>query len=127
MPKLRTTGSLRITALLMLWNCPHCPHGISPKTIKSERIAAEGNRRAMRCPTCNGEVEMNVHPSEYWQVVIPVLGLLSLWGASHKGTTASMVLAAVVVGGGLIATLYIRNKVLARWQRFRAPSASPRT
>ena len=108
----------------MLWNCPHCPHTLSPKTIKSERIAVEGNRRAMRCPACNGEVEMNVHPSEYWQVVIPLLGLFALWGASRNTSTASLVMAAVVVGGGLAATLYIRNQLLARWQRFRVPSAS---
>lgn len=109
----------------MLWNCPHCPHGISPKTIKSERIAdasqPQGKRRVMRCPACNGEVETNIHPAEYWQVVIPGLGLFALWGASRNGSTASMVVAAVVVGGGLAATLYIRNKLLARWQRFRAP------
>ena len=109
----------------MLWNCPHCPQGISPKTVKSERIAAEGNRRAMRCPHCNGELEMNVHPAEYWQVVIPVLGLFALWSASRNGSTASMAMAALVVGGGLAATLYIKNKVLALWQRFRAPAGPP--
>lgn len=114
----------------MLWNCPHCQQGISPKTIKSERIAApdgkdskDRHRRVMRCPHCNGEVEMNVHPSEYWQVVIPGLGLFALWNASRDvSSIATMVMAAIVVGGGLIATLYIRNKVLGHWQRFRAPS-----
>ena len=105
----------------MLWNCPHCQQGISPKTIVSERIAHEGNRRAMRCPHCKAEVAMNIHPAEYWQVVIPVLGLFALWGASRNGSTASMVMAAIVVSGGLIATLYIRNKLLARWQRLRVP------
>ena len=109
----------------MLWNCPHCQLGISPKTIKSEHIPAEGNRRAMRCPHCNNEVEMKVHPSEYWQVVIPVLGLFALWGASRNSSTASMVVAALVVGGGLAATLYIKTKILGRWQRFRAPASQP--
>ena len=75
----------------------------------------------MRCPACNGEVEMNVHPAEYWQVVIPVLGLFALWGASRNGSTTSMVMAAMVVGGGLAATLYIKNKLLGRWQRLRLP------
>lgn len=107
----------------MLWNCPHCQQGISPKTVKTERIAAEGNRRVMRCPACNDEVETNVHPAEYWQVVIPILGLLALWGASRNGTQASMVLAAIVVVGGLVATLYIKTKSLGRWQRFRKPEA----
>lgn len=114
----------------MLWNCPHCQLGISPKTIKAERIAddsqAHGKRRVMRCPHCNREVEMNVHPSEYWQVVIPGLGLFALWNASRDvSSIATMVMAAIVVGGGLIATLYIRNKVLGMWQRFRAPDAPP--
>ncbi len=111
----------------MLWNCPHCQQGISPKTIKSERVAdadkPQEKRRVMRCPHCNGEVEMNVHPSEYWQVVIPGLGLFALWNASRDvSSIATMVMAAIVVGGGLIATLYIRNKVLGLWQRFRTPS-----
>ena len=110
----------------MLWNCPHCQLGISPKTIKAEHIPHEGNRRAMRCPHCNAEVEMNVHPAEYWQVVIPVLGLFALWTASRNGSTPSMVMAAIVVGGGLIATLYIRNKTLGMWQRFRAPGSAPK-
>lgn len=114
----------------MLWNCPHCQQGISPKIIKSERVAVAGKpeekRRVMRCPHCNGEVEMNVHPSEYWQMVIPGLGLFALWNASRAGSSmATMVMAAIVVGGGLIATLYIRNKVLGMWQRFRAPDAPP--
>ena len=109
----------------MLWNCPHCKLGILPRTIKSERLAAEGNRRVMRCPHCNGELEMNVHQMEYWQVVIPVLGLFALWTASRNGGTASMIMAGVVVGGGLIATLYIKNKVLGMWQRFRAPNGKP--
>ena len=110
----------------MLWNCPHCQLGITPKTIKSEQIAdpggKNGKRRVMRCPHCQAEVEMNIHPAEYWQVVIPVLGLFALWGASRNGSTASMVLAAIVVGGGLVATLYIRNTLLGLWQRLRAPS-----
>ena len=110
----------------MLWNCPHCQLGITPKTIKSERIADVANpaeqRRVMRCPHCDREVEMNIHPAEYWQVVIPGLGLFALWIASRNDSTASMVMAAIVVGGGLVATLYIRNKLLGLWQRLRAPS-----
>ena len=106
----------------MLWNCPHCQHLISNRTIKSVKLPSQNNRRAMHCPACNNEVEMNVHPSEYWQIIIPVLGLLALWGASkNSNSTASMVLAAVMVGGGLAATLYIKAVVLRQWQRFRAP------
>ena len=108
----------------MLWNCPHCQHAITDRTIKSVKVASEKNRRAMQCPACQGEVEMNVHSSEYWQIIIPVLGLLALWGASrNSNSTASMVLAAVMVGGGLVATLYIKIVLLKRWQRFRLPGA----
>jgi hypothetical protein len=107
----------------MLWNCPHCQHAITNRTIKSVKVASENNRRAMQCPACQGEVEMNVHSSEYWQIIIPVLGLLALWGASkNSNSTASMVLAAIMVGGGLAATLYIKNVLLKRWQRFRVPA-----
>ena len=106
----------------MLWNCPHCQHTINNRTIKSVKVASEKNRRAMQCPACSNEVEMNVHSSEYWQIIIPVLGLLALWGASRNpNSTASMILAAVFVGGGLAATLYIKAVLLKHWQRFRVP------
>ena len=106
----------------MLWNCPHCQHAITNRTIKSVKVACENNRRAMQCPACSNEVEMNVHSSEYWQIIIPVLGLLALWGASRNpNSTASMILAAVFVGGGLAATLYIKAVLLKHWQRFRVP------
>ena len=109
----------------MLWNCPHCQQHITPKTVKSVKLAAEGNRRAMLCPACDGEVEMSVHPAEYRQLAIPALGLFVLWWASKAGTTASRVIAAVAVAAGLISTIYINKRVLNTWQRFRAPGAKP--
>ena len=47
-----------------------------------------GERRVMRCPACNGEVEMNIHDAEYWQVVIQVVGLFARWG--HGATAAPL-------------------------------------
>ncbi|MBL8376433.1 MAG: hypothetical protein JNM79_01030 [Burkholderiales bacterium] len=111
----------------MLWNCPHCGLPISTKTIISTRLANEGNRRAMFCPHCRAEVEMNVNPVEYWQLILPVLGLLALWGASRNGSQASMVLAAVVVGAGFFGTIYVNKRLLATWQRFRKPKGPDAT
>lgn len=107
----------------MLWTCPHCQHPVSTKTVVSTRVANEENRRAWFCPHCRAEMEMNVNPAEYWQLFIPALGLLALWGASRTGTQESMALAAVVVIGGIVATLYINKKLLANWQRFRKPGS----
>lgn len=107
--------------LPMYWNCPHCDHAITPKTLQSVKLPDQGNRRAMQCPACHGEVVMNVNPAEYWQLFIPALGLLALWGASRNNTTASMVVAALVVGGGLVATIYIKKVVMREWRRFRKP------
>ena len=110
----------------MLWNCPHCNHRITPKSLKATRIEAEAGRRAMLCPACNAEVEMNVHPAEYWQLAIPAVGLLFLWWASKAGSNASMIIAGVVVAAGLVATIVIRKRFLGQWRRFRGGrSGSP--
>jgi hypothetical protein len=110
----------------MLWNCPHCAQAISPKTLKSVKLENEGGRRALQCPACAQEVEMNVHRSEYWQLAIPAVGLVVLWWASRSGTQSAMILAAVVVGAGFVATLVLKKRVLGSWQRFRAPAGTLR-
>jgi len=68
----------------MLWNCPYCNHPITPKTLKSVKLEAEDGRRAMLCPACDQEVEMDVHPAEYWQLAIPAVGLLFLVGQQER-------------------------------------------
>ena len=106
----------------MLWNCPHCNQPITQKTLVSVKLEAEGGRRALQCPACKGEVEMNVHPAEYWQLVIPALGFLFLWWASKAGTSSAMALAGGVVVAGLGTTFAIKKRVLGHWRRFRAPA-----
>ena len=104
----------------MLWNCPHCNQHITPKTLKSVPNPSGEKGRTLRCPHCNGEVEMNVHTAEYRQIAIPCLGLGVLWWAGKTGTTFAMVIAAIAVAGGLASTMYINKRVLKNWQRFRA-------
>lgn len=107
----------------MLWNCPHCQAPITQKTVKSVKLEAEGGRRAMQCPSCDKEVEYNIHPAEYWQLVIPLVGLLALWWASKNGSNQATMAAAVIIGGGLVATMVVKKRVLGAWQRFRAPAS----
>jgi hypothetical protein len=106
----------------MLWNCPHCEFRITPKTMKSVKLDNEGGRRALQCPACSKEIEMHVHPAEYWQLVIPAIGFLFLYWASKNGGDAAMVMAGVVVAGGLVATMVVKKRVLGQWRRFRAVS-----
>ena len=105
----------------MLWNCPYCNHTITPKTLKSVKLEAEDGRRAMLCPACDQEVEMDVHPAEYWQLAIPAVGLLFLWWASKSGGDTAMVLAGGVVAAGLVTTMVVKKRVLGSWRRFRIP------
>ena len=106
----------------MHWNCPHCDVVINNRTLKSVKLEAEGGRRALLCPGCGKEIEMNVHPAEYWQLAIPAVGFLFLWWASKSGHQSAMGLAGGVVVLGLGATMYVKKKVLGGWRRFRRPT-----
>lgn len=107
----------------MYWNCPHCDTVITGKTLKSVKLETEGGRRALKCPACDREIEMNVHPAEYWQLAVPALGFVFLWWASKAGTQTAMGLAGAVIVVGLGATLYVKKRVLGPWRRFKAPAA----
>ena len=106
----------------MLWNCPHCQQPITQKTLKMVKLETEGGRRALQCPACNQEVEMNVHSAEYWQLLIMLAGLPFLWWASKTGSDFAMVVAGAVVAAGIFSTLYVRKRILGPWKRFRAPA-----
>jgi hypothetical protein len=86
------------------------------------KLESEGGRRALQCPACGKEVEMNVHSAEYMQLLIMLAGLPFLWWASKSGTDFAMIVAGVVVAGGIIATLYVKKRILGPWKRFRAPT-----
>ena len=105
----------------MIWNCPRCMQPITQKTLKLVKLEKEGGRRALFCPSCNGEIEMDVHPAEYWQLLIMVLGLPFLWWASKSGTDLAMGVAALVVVAGIGSTIYIKKSILGPWRRFREP------
>ena len=109
----------------MLWNCPHCDNSINQKSLRMVKKEAEGGRRALYCPACNDEVEMHVHPAEYWQLLIMLAGLPLLWWASKTGTNFAMGVAAVVVVAGIAATIYVKKRILGPWRRFRAPAGKP--
>jgi hypothetical protein len=104
----------------MLWNCPHCDFRITPRNMKSVKLESEGGRRALQCPSCAGEIEMHVHPAEYWQLAIPAVGFLFLYWAGKNGGDAAMVIAGAVVASGLVATMVVKKRVLGHWRRFRA-------
>jgi hypothetical protein len=106
----------------MLWNCPHCQQPINQKTLKMVKLEAEGGRRALQCPHCSKEVEMNVNSAEYWQLLIMLAGLPVLWWASKTGSDFAMIVAGIVVAAGIFSTLYIKKRILGPWKRFRAPA-----
>ena len=68
---------------------------------------------------------MQVHPAEYWQLLVMVAGLPFLWIASKAGTDFTMILAGIVVAAGIFATIYVKKRILGPWQRFRAPTGKP--
>ena len=103
----------------MYWNCPHCDTVITNRTLKS--VKHEDGRRALQCPSCGKDIEMNVHPAEYWQLAIPAVGFVVLWFASKSGSQNATALAGGVIMLGLGATFWVKKHVLGPWRRFRIP------
>src|SRR4030065_1462372 len=103
--------------------CPHCGVSLSWKLLRGKPLPGERkilpNRAVLVCPSCQGEMHPNLHPTHFWVYLafVPMVVTFYLMiGSDDKEFWFAAMAAALVVA--LFVTTYIYFRFLRNVPRF---------
>ena len=102
--------------------CPHCGRDLVSHKLAQSIVA----RMDLDCPQCHGALTVNVHPAETGLVLASVGGAVALALLAYAAQSQRLLLAALAVGIGGAAAIYVLERTrLRNWPRY-APRAAPK-
>lgn len=102
--------------------CPHCGRDLASRKLAQSIVA----RMDLDCPQCHGALTVNVHPAETGLVLSSVGAVVALAVLAYAAQSQGLLLAALAVGIGGAAALYVLERTRLRdWPRY-APRAAPK-
>lgn len=102
--------------------CPHCGRDLVSRKLAQSIVA----RMDLDCPQCHGALTVNVHPAETGLVLASVGGAAALALLAYAAQSQRLLLAALAVGIGGAAAIYVLERTrLRNWPRY-VPRAAPK-